>query len=60
MVNFDRFCQHSGVTEAEDICDMAVFKSVIKKTLKDFSPYTVPLSRLSKTVPLGGIGVREI
>ena len=46
MVNFDRFCQHSSITDAYGICDMAVvrdlsmsdvvFKSVINNKLKDF------------------------
>ena len=46
LVNFDRFCQHSSITDADEIYDMAavrdlstsnaMFKSVINNTLKDF------------------------
>ena len=46
LVSFDRFCQHSSITDADEICDMAavrdlsmsytVFKPVINITLKDF------------------------
>ena len=46
LVNFDRFCQHSSITDADKIYDMAavrdlsmsnaVFISVINNTLKDF------------------------
>ena len=46
LVNFDRFCQHSIITDGDEICDMAevsdlstnvvVFKSVMNNTLKDF------------------------
>ena len=45
MVNFDRFCQHSSITDADEIYDMAavrdlstsnaVFKSVIQNKLDD-------------------------
>ena len=45
MVNFDRFCQHSSVTDADEIYAMAavsdlstsnaVFKSVINNKLTD-------------------------
>jgi len=44
LVDSDRFCQHSSVTDADEKCSMAavrdvstsyaVFKSVINKTLK--------------------------
>ena len=46
LVNFDRFCQHSSITDADEMYDMAavrdlstnnaVFKSVINNTIKDF------------------------
>ena len=40
LVNFDRFCQHWSITDADEICNLsmseAVFKSVINNTLKDF------------------------
>ena len=46
LVNFDRFCQHSSITDADKIYDMVavrdlsmsnmVFKSVINSKLKDF------------------------
>ena len=47
LANFGKFCEHSIVTDADEICDMAavrdlstsdaVFKSVIKNMFKDFS-----------------------
>ena len=50
LVNFDRFCQHSSITDADELYDMAavrdlstsnaVFKSVINNTLKDFPKWS--------------------
>ena len=51
MVNFDRFCQHSSITDADEVYNMAavrdlstsdaVFTSDINNKLKDF-PSAVP------------------
>jgi len=48
LVNFNGFCQHSSVTEVDEICDTAVvrdistsdavFKTMINNTTEDF-PY---------------------
>ena len=50
LVNFDRFCQHSSITDADEIYNRAavrdlstsnaVFKSVINNTLKDFPKWS--------------------
>ena len=40
LVNFDRFCQHWSITDADEICNLsmseAVFTSVVNNTQKDF------------------------
>ena len=50
MVNFDRFCEHVSITDADEIYDMAavrdlstsnaVFKSVINNKLTDFTKWS--------------------
>ena len=58
MVNFDRFCQHPSITDADEIYDMAavrdlstsnaVFKSVINNTLEDSMVVCLALEAMMK------------
>ena len=58
LVNFDRFCQHASITDADEIYDMAalrdlstsnaVFKSVINNKLDDSMVVCLALEAIMK------------